>query len=709
MTGYIYLREHISYEDSYKMGKTESVVDRDYSYITNERIRGKFILVIEFQDTYISNKVELELQEEFTEYHDYMGGGTEFYNKKIKELIFPYLDKHGYIYRILSKDEIEKLTAKNRQVKIKIKPSSDLHPRDYQEIIIEESLQYFSKYNKGILVLMCGVGKTLISLWITQRLMSKRIIIGVPNILLLNQWSDAIKLLFGKTTGILKIYGNKMNKDVRIFLDTPHEYYFIITTYASCYKIPDIEFDMKIYDEVHHLTSTDLPDKQLNDYSKKTYAKMFTINSKKQLSLTATLKILENCSKCDDSIIISNDNKRVFGDIIVRKSLLWAIQEKIICDYSIETIISDNDCLQPYFEECNITDDIHKRLFMSAYISLKCIKSNDVHHLLIYSNTREHSSKIVEYIMMLNHKYFSIDGLFYSEYHSDKTKKENEKILKSFTKSSTAIISCVYCLGEGWDFPKLSGVVFSENMTSNIRIIQSALRASRKNKDEPNKISKILLPVLNLSIEDHDDPDMKKVREVIYQLGIEDSTIEQNIKVYNIISTTLSKPDDPSGTKIIVDCAESIEYSDKLSADLRLSTLHRCAIDISYNKACNLLSTKNLKSKQEYYDLCDTDIRFSKDPSIRFGKKFVGWIDYLSIDTSHYYDFDTCKEKINQYLKENPDCKKYVHTKPSYVYNKISFNDNMCISYDLVLEYFKIKCLNDMFPTIYTKKHKCLF
>jgi superfamily II DNA or RNA helicase len=704
------------------MGKTGSVVDRDSVYVTGEcKSRGKFSLVIELQSTYISGKVECKLQTEFEEYHDYVDAGTEFYKKTIKDLICPYLDKYAYTYRVLSSDEIDELTAKNRlvkriveikQVKLKIKikptPLSVLYPRDYQETIIQESLQYFSKYNKGLLVLMCGVGKTLISLWITQRLMSKRVVIGVPNILLLNQWSDAIKLLFGNTAGILEVYGNKTNKDVTTFLDTPHEYYFIITTYASCYKIPDVEFDMKIYDEVHHLTSTSLPDEKLNDSTEKTYVKMFNINSKKQLSLTATLKILENSTKCDNSIIISNDNKQVFGDIIVRKSLLWAIQENIICDYSIETIISDNDCLQPYFEECDITDDVNKRLFMSAYISLKCIKNNDAHHLLIYSNTREHSSKIVEYINMLNHKYFSIDGLYNSEYYSDKPKKDNEMILKSFTESSTAIICCVYCLGEGWDFPKLSGVVFSENMTSNIRIIQSALRASRKNTDEPNKIAKILLPVLNLSIEDHDDTDMRKVREVIYQLGTEDSTIEQKIKVYNITSAKPPEQDVPSGPKIIVDCTESIEYSDKLSSDLRLSTLHRCAIDISYTKACTLLSTKKIKSKHEYYDLCDTDIRFSKDPEIRFGKKFIGWIHYLCIDTSHYYDVDTCKEKISQYLKENPDFKKYIHTNPSYIYNKLSFNDNMCISNDFVLDYYQLRCINDMFPKI-NKKNKCLF
>lgn len=44
----------------------------------------------------------------------------------------------------------------------------------------------------------------------------------------------------------------------------------------------------------------------------------------------------------------------------------------------------------------------------------------------------------------------------------------------------SGIIACVYCLGEGYDIPLLDGVVFAENMTSNIRIVQSALRKQKR-------------------------------------------------------------------------------------------------------------------------------------------------------------------------------------------------------------------------------------
>ncbi len=46
------------------------------------------------------------------------------------------------------------------------------------------------------MALICGVGKTLISLWIAKELASNTIIIGVPNILLLKQWKNTVNILF---------------------------------------------------------------------------------------------------------------------------------------------------------------------------------------------------------------------------------------------------------------------------------------------------------------------------------------------------------------------------------------------------------------------------------------------------------------------------------------------------------------------------------
>ncbi len=280
---------------------------------------------------------------------------------------------------------------------------------------------------------------------------------------------------------------------------------------------------MKILDEAHHLTTNNMA---LSKTTKK-YIQMLNILSNKQLSLTATLKQLENTT---DINVVSNSNVKYFGEIIDRRCLTWAIKENIICDYVIQTINTNHEQFAQQLAKFEIIEENDKRMYLSAHASLKSIFDGCSHHLFIYSNNKENSLKIIQYIkMLLDNKYFDMPNLYYSNYHSNMKSSAQKDILDKFKNAKNGIITCVYCLAEGFDFPLLDGVVFAENMTSNIRIVQSALRASRKNKNEPNKITKIILPILN-----NESSDLKKVKEVIHQMGLEDETITQKISALTI-------------------------------------------------------------------------------------------------------------------------------------------------------------------------------
>ena len=171
--------------------------------------------------------------------------------------------------------------------------------------------------------------------------------------------------------------------------------------------------------------------------------------------------------------------------------------------------------------------------------------------------------------------------------------KDQKKIINNFEKAKFGIITCVYCLGEGWDFPLLDGVVFAENMSSNIRIVQSALRASRKNKNDLSKITKIILPILNKDDWlENNNPDLKKVREVIYQMGLEDETITQKIKVFKIDIEKQKPKSKEKEEREMVD--EFGEYDDELTQKLRLKTVKRTALSTTYEKARKIIADKNI-------------------------------------------------------------------------------------------------------------------
>ncbi len=718
INGYIYIRNHLAYdvEDVCKMGKSNNIPERDTQYATGEIKRGYFEDVYEVPIKKMEI-IERLLQNEFRELNIKYDAGTEFYNKKIITLIEPYLITLGIKYRKLSKQEINNLLRCNRvrktikkiniQSLIQILKSKSINketnsyiPRDDQTIIIEKGVLHFQKNEKGLLIIPCGVGKTLISLWITLELNLNTILIGVPNKLLLKQWEKIICVLF-QNIPYLIVSGGVDTENIIRFLENNQKKCIIITTYSSAYKIYNateyiyFKFSMKILDEAHHLTSYNMT----LAHSTKKYIQMLNIQSVKQLSLTATIKQIENTN----DYIISNDSVEHFGEIIDRKCLLWAINKNIICDYVIQTLVTNKEQLEQQLTIFNIMEGNDKRLFLSAFASLKSIYDGHSHHLLIYLNNKENSLKVVQYIkMLLDDNYFDISSLYYSNYHSEMKFKEQKEIINNFENSQFGIITCVYCLGEGYDNHNIDGVVFAENMCSNIRIVQSALRASRKNRFEPNKITKIILPILdNDWLENNENLDLKKVREVIYQMGLEDVTITQKIKVFRIdIEKQKIKPLEKEEKRI----NELGEYNDELTQKLRLKTIKRTALSTTYEKAKLIITDKNIKCKESYYDLCDKDNRLCKDPEIVFKGQFTNWIEYLSIERV-YYDLETCKNKVDEYLLLYPEIKKY-YLDLSIASNELGKIDPLFPPNGLWSEYYNVKDLRDIITIMNKKKKK---
>ena len=730
--GYIYIRIHEAYElyGVCKLGKTQNITNRETTYITGEFVKGDFSYVFEVPLAKMSF-AEAKLGEDFKSFHVRNFnvccgfGGKEFYKKEIIPLIKEQLIKHGIEARLLTCDEIKNIVRKEYIAKIakyvnkksvrrlikklKALKKSPYTRRTDQIEVINLSVSHFQEHNKGLLVLICGIGKTLISLWISQDLAAHTILIGVPNILLLVQWEKVIKELFpGSPCLIVKSSVNI--EDVILFLNKNKEKCIVITTYASSHKVcsasisANFTFDMKILDEVHHLTSHHIIKEE-----HKTYVKILDVDCVKQLSLTATLKILENkdCS-CDDDLLISNSNEAYFGKIITKRPLLWAIQNNIVCDYIIQTLYTDEAQLNTLAllitnqgNNSSNDDENDKRLLLSAYAGLKSIADGHSHHILIYVNNKEHALKVNSYIeKLLSKSYFSVHDLYCSNYDSSMNKDTQKNILVAFEKAHYGIITCVYCLGEGWDFPLLDGVVFAENMTSNIRIVQSALRASRKNAKQPDKLTKIILPIINNNnwLDNSNNSDWKKVREVIYQMGLEDETINYKIKVVRVEIVDPHKPRPKHNPKPDVD-------SDLLEQELRLKTVKRCALGTSYEKAKKIIAEHNVKTKEDYYALTLRLNKLPDDPETAYKGVFTNWIDYLSIERV-YYDLKTCKSKVHEYLDLYPEIRftYFKNLDLAIVCSELCAKDPLFPPYGFWVDYYNLRDLRELIEIKYKKK-----
>ena len=105
--GTIYLRSNDWYKIKkvVKMGIASFAKDRNNTYITGEVTRGEYIYVIEIP---LDKMIILDkcLKSYFKILNIYKGGGTEFYDPCIIDLIEPYLKKINIEYKVLTKEEI---------------------------------------------------------------------------------------------------------------------------------------------------------------------------------------------------------------------------------------------------------------------------------------------------------------------------------------------------------------------------------------------------------------------------------------------------------------------------------------------------------------------------------------------------------------------------------------------------------------------------
>ena len=91
MAGTIYIRDNqwFSQLGLYKVGKASCAKDRSSTYLTSEPIPGKYVMVVEVGDK--MDIVDKLMKNYFKTHQKYFGGGTEYYDRCIEQLLEPFI------------------------------------------------------------------------------------------------------------------------------------------------------------------------------------------------------------------------------------------------------------------------------------------------------------------------------------------------------------------------------------------------------------------------------------------------------------------------------------------------------------------------------------------------------------------------------------------------------------------------------------------
>lgn len=597
---------------------------------------------------------------------------SDFIDPYILNNILKYVEDKYLLSDII--DEYERDLDLDAEFKDEIKicynfATQHMKLRDYQKDCIREALEYYHNSKKNVnyqIRWCCGLGKTRTACSILKLGDFKTIYIGLPSILLLEQFSQEIEQFY-PDINILKVgsgisqegdcnFKKITSKEISRYLKSDYEYKIILSTYHSSKKIMEegFKFDICVADEAHHLESK----------SQKLFSNFLKIECQKKLLLSATPNL-----KLETNSLLSFDNSNVFKGMFNTKSVKWAINKRFISDYRIVILnlikldIKDFDKLYQNYNNVN--------LIITAFSAVKAIYQGISKKILIYCNRVKNAQEIENIIDELLDIYnctkcsVNPNGLDLEivnfELNGSNSQKERNKVMRLFKTSDFGIISSVQLFGEGFDYPGLDTVIFAEKMTSDIRIIQSGLRPCRKDYNNPKKIANIIIPI--------QDGDISKPKQVLSKLkeidnirgkiSLVDSKHFNNRGIIKFIksskSSNISYPLETILRKIEFEILENrLELEDDIKIpDMTCSEIEMC--QVNYKKFKNKKECKYnpilIHIYQIIYDTLGKD-ELKKQTVLRITETKLNrvrgyvWHESLGISVQGYDSNHTLKEII---------------------------------------------------------------
>ena len=442
-----------------------------------------------------------------------------------------------------------------------------------QEKAINKSVNYLKNRKKGKLIMACGSGKTLTSLWIKEKIQAQKTLFLVPSLYLVNQvlkeWVNNKKDPFewicvcsdhsvsnDKKKG-LKIQNStdistpvtSDIKEIKEFLrrDTNQ---VIFSTYQSSKLIVEAQkdstlpmFDITFADESHRCAGDvkKVFGNVVDEEKIKSNNRIFMTATPINLSEKQKEKALEN-----DIETYSMDDENIFGEEIFRITFREAINNKpkLLTDYQVVVIGVD--------DQSDISDQILKRKLLTTdgkeefdaeelanHIALaKSLEKYDLKNLITFhsrvDSAKEFAKQHSKVLDWLNQNNFLTKETVCDHINGSMTISERDEKLEKLrgkNNKTRTIITNAKCLTEGVDIPSLDGIAFIDPKSSFVDIIQAIGRVIRL--DPGKEVGTILVPIIINDLEFLDEKILisrfKYIFEIINALRVHDEYLAYEI------------------------------------------------------------------------------------------------------------------------------------------------------------------------------------
>ena len=518
-------------------------------------------------------------------------------------------------------DEFLEYLKGNKKAVVHHKASPDGDYR-YQQELIDKIVAGLSVNERGKFIAACGIGKTLIAMWVHEAMKANTVLFVVPSLALVKQTLDSwVKnctipfsyLCVCSDSTVATIDEDDINtnssdvdfpvttnpSDIQKFLSYSSDKKIVFVTYNSLDAISNAlydtehSFDLGIFDESHRTAGT-----------KDSLMFVYGMDDKyipitKRLFMTATERLvsprIKNVIDSAENVIFSMDDVSKYGPTLASLNFGQAIEKGIICDYKIVVCTITEKDIADLLSNHKIVKTELGNSVTSASIEIllkevligKVMKELDVKKVIsyhayvknakafVYGNSGVHAvGDIIDEILSDT----SSTSTYTNHVNGTMSAGERKEILSSFAKSERGLISNAKCLTEGVDVPAIDAVYFVDPKNSMIDIVQAVGRALRKSSSKLSDCSYIIIPIVvqnNASLFSHIAPtNFDTLHNVIQAMRSQDSNLADVIDEINFSAATGTLgPKPPSLSKKVI----SIPYSKMNITDFESSLTLRIA------------------------------------------------------------------------------------------------------------------------------------
>jgi len=441
-------------------------------------------------------------------------------------------------------------------------------PHDYQLDAIKDVVKGFKSSDRGQLIMACGTGKTLTSLFIKEKLDAQRTLVLVPSLSLLKQtmrvWyanktvrfdsrpvcsDDTVRRDDDAAVAYVSDLGMRATTDpaeIAKFLRKRGPR-VVFATYqssqqiAKAFKVGRVpSFDLVIADEAHRCAGP-----VSSDFA--TILDRVAIPAKRRLFMTATPRyftgrVIKAAIEADFEYA-SMDDETKFGSVFHKLGFSEAIKEGLLTDYQVAVIGVDDATYKEWTDKGNLVTldgktPINARTLAGQIGLTKAMRKYNLRRTISFhsrvSSAKRFAASMYEVMAWMPARRRPTGRLWAEHVSGEMPAGERYQLLQQLSELNDdefGLLTNARCLGEGVDVPTLDGVAFIDPRRSEVDIVQAVGRAIRKADDKT--VGTIVIPVF---IDTDEDPQIaldssvfKPVWDVIRALRSHDEELGRQL------------------------------------------------------------------------------------------------------------------------------------------------------------------------------------